>query len=60
MKQWIILAIIVLSGVAAIFVSERRKVNVAPSPAALLYLIADSEHELSRMPMRFARMSDAG
>lgn len=59
MKQWIILAIIALSGVAAIFFGESRKVDVPPSPAALLYLVADSEHELTRMPMRFARMSDA-
>jgi hypothetical protein len=38
--------------------SEHRKVDVPPGPAALLYLIADTEQELTRMPVRFTRMSD--
>ena len=46
-------------GIAAIVVSERRKVDASASPAALLYLVADSERELTRMPVRFTRMSDA-
>jgi beta-barrel assembly-enhancing protease len=59
MKRWIALAGIVLVGVAAVVVSERRKVDVEASPAALLYLVADSEQELTRMPVRFTRLSDA-
>jgi predicted Zn-dependent protease len=59
MKRWIILAAIVLLGVASVVVSERRKVDVPASPAALLYLVADTEQELTRMPVRFTRMSDA-
>ena len=59
MKHWIALAGIVLLGVVAIVVSERRKVDTEASPAAVLYLIADTEHELTRMPVRFTRMSDA-
>ncbi len=59
MKRWIALAGIVLLGVAAVVVSERRKVEASASPAALLYLVADSEQELTRMPVRFTRMSDA-
>jgi Zn-dependent protease with chaperone function len=58
MKRWILLAGIVLLGVASVVVSERRKVDVPPSPAALLYLVADTEQELTRMPVRFTRMSD--
>jgi predicted Zn-dependent protease len=58
MKRWIILAGIVLLGVASVVVSERRKVDVPASPAALLYLVADTEQELTRMPVRFTRMSD--
>ena len=46
-------------GVAAIVVSERRKVDAPASPAALLYLVADTEQELTRMPVHFTRMSDA-
>jgi predicted Zn-dependent protease len=59
MKRWIILAGIVLLGVASVVVSERRKVDVPASPAALLYLVADTEQELTRMPVRYTRMSDA-
>lgn len=58
MKRWIVLSIILLLGVAAIIVSERRKVDVPASPSALLYLVADTEQELTRMPVRFTRMSD--
>jgi predicted Zn-dependent protease len=58
MKRWIALAGIVALGLAAVVVSERRKVDVAASPEALLYLVADTEQELTRMPVRFTRMSD--
>ena len=58
MKHWIVLAGIVLLGIGAIAVSERRKVDVPPGPAAVLYLVADTEQELTRMPVRFTRMSD--
>ena len=58
MKRWILLAAIVVAGVAAIVTSERRKVDTPASPAALLYLVADTEQELTRMPVRFTRMSD--
>ncbi len=58
MKRWILLAGILFLAIASVVVSERRKVDVPPSPAALLYLVADTEQELTRMPVRFARMSD--
>jgi beta-barrel assembly-enhancing protease len=58
MKRWITFAGILLLGIASVVVSERRKVDVPPSPAALLYLVADTEQELTRMPVSFARMSD--
>jgi predicted Zn-dependent protease len=59
MKRWILLAGIVGLGIAAVVVSERRRVDAEASPAALLYLVADTERELTRMPTHFARMSDA-
>ncbi len=59
MKRWILFAGIVLLGVSSVVVSERQKVDVPASPAALLYLVADTEQELTRMPVSFARMSDA-
>jgi len=58
MKRWLLLAGIVVLGVAAVIVTERRKVDVPASPAALLYLIADTEQELTRMPVSFTRMPD--
>ena len=59
MTRWISLAGIVVLGIAAIVWSERRKVDVMASPAAVLYLIADTEQELMRMPVHFTRMSDS-
>jgi beta-barrel assembly-enhancing protease len=59
MKQRVTLAALVLFGIAAIFVSERRKVDVPAGPGAVLYPIADTEQELTRMPASFTRMSDA-
>jgi beta-barrel assembly-enhancing protease len=58
MKHWFIVAGIVGLGGAAVFTSERRKVDVPAQPAAVLYLVADTERELTRMPVRFTRMSD--
>jgi predicted Zn-dependent protease len=59
MKRWPIFAGIVLLAIASVVVSERQKVDVPASPAALLYLVADTEQELTRMPVSFARMPDA-
>jgi len=58
MKRLIALSGIVFLGVASIIISEHRKVDVPASPAALLYLVADTEQELTRMPVSFTRMSD--
>lgn len=59
MTRWILFAGIVTLGIAAVTVSERRKVDAPASPAAVLYLVADTEQELTRMPVNFTRMSDA-
>ncbi len=58
MKRWLALAGIVVLGVAAVVVTERDNVDVPPGPAALLYLIADTEQELTRLPVSFTRMTD--
>jgi tetratricopeptide (TPR) repeat protein len=58
MKRWIALALVVISGIAALVWSERRPVEVQVSPAALLYFIADTERELSRLPVSVTRLSD--
>jgi predicted Zn-dependent protease len=58
MKRWVALAGILILGVAAMVVTERRKVDVGASPEALLNFVADGERDLTRMPMRFTRMPD--
>jgi predicted Zn-dependent protease len=59
MKHRIVLTFIVALGLAAIAISEKRKVEVPPGPAAMLFLVGDTEQELMRMPVHFTRMSDA-
>src|SRR5579872_6895422 len=58
MKHWIWLAGILGLSIAAIVISEQRKVDVPASPAAVLYLVADTEQELTRMPVNFTHISD--
>jgi predicted Zn-dependent protease len=58
MTRWLAFSGILAMGLAAIVVSERRKVDVPANPAPLLYLVADTEQELTRMPASFTRMSD--
>jgi predicted Zn-dependent protease len=58
MKRWIAFAIVVTLGIAALVWSERRPVEVQVSPAAMLYFIADTERELSRLPVSVTRLSD--
>jgi predicted Zn-dependent protease len=58
MKRWIIFAIIVTLGTAALVWSERHPRDVRVAPESLLYFIADSERELSRLPMAATRLSD--
>jgi predicted Zn-dependent protease len=58
MKRWIIFAIVASLGIAALVWSERHPVEVRVTPASLLYFIADSEWELSRLPMAATHLSD--
>ncbi len=59
MKHWIVLSAILLLGLAAIVLGEKKKVNVPAGPDAILYLVADTEQEITRMPVNFTRISDA-
>src|SRR5947207_963254 len=58
MTRWIAFIGIVLCGIMAVFVGERNKVDTPVSPDALLYFVADTEREITRMPMHLTRMSD--
>ena len=58
MKRWILLSSIVGMSVAAMVYSQHRKVDTNADASPLLFLVADTEQELTRMPARFTRMSD--
>jgi predicted Zn-dependent protease len=58
MKRWITFAIVVTLGIAALVWSQRHPVDVRVTPESFVYFIADSEWELSRLPMAATRLSD--
>jgi len=58
MKRWITLAFVLAMGLAALVTAERRKATARVSPDALLYFVADTEHELTRLPVTYTRISD--
>jgi predicted Zn-dependent protease len=58
-KQRIVLVIVALAALAAIVVAQRRKPQAAVGPDAIVYFIADTERELTRMPAATTRMTDA-
>jgi beta-barrel assembly-enhancing protease len=43
---------------AGLVVSQARKVEAPFAPNALLYFVADTERELTRLPMKYTRISD--
>ncbi|MDP9268422.1 MAG: M48 family metalloprotease [Acidobacteriota bacterium] len=59
MKHRIMLVVVALAAVAAIVVAQRRQVEADVGPAAIVHFIADTEHELSRLPAESTRMTDA-
>jgi predicted Zn-dependent protease len=58
MKTWFRFAAIMVLGLGAVVISEKRQVDVPASADAILYLVADTEQELTRLPVSFTRMSD--
>lgn len=59
MKRWISLAAIFSVSAGALIYVQVRHVPSRVSPAPLLYFIADSQRELTRLPVSFTRLSDA-
>jgi predicted Zn-dependent protease len=59
MKRWLPLAVIILAAVAAIVIAERQRIADRPSPQAMLDAAAQSQHNLTRLPNRLDRLSDA-
>jgi len=58
MKHRIFLLVAVLLAALGLMLSEVRKPEVPVSPAPLLFFVADTERELTRMPMRVTRLPD--
>jgi beta-barrel assembly-enhancing protease len=58
MKRWVPLSVIFLAGLLAIVTAERQKIDQRPSPEAILSVVADGQHELTRIPSKLDRMSD--
>lgn len=59
MKRYLPLVVILLAAAGGIAFIQHRHINQQPSPQALLLAAADAQHELTRVPARFDRMSDA-
>ena len=57
MKRYTALAAIIALAVAALVLSEGRRVEAGVSPAPILYFVADTERELARIPVSLTRMS---
>ena len=58
MKRCFALAVILAMAIAAVLFSERRHVQAEVSPAPILYFVADTQRELTRIPVSLTRMSE--
>lgn len=59
MRRWLGLATVLLLGAAALVVGERRKAEAPVSPDPVVYFIADTQRELTRLAATATRLSDA-
>ncbi|HEV2234617.1 MAG TPA: hypothetical protein VGV68_14590, partial [Terriglobia bacterium] len=58
MKRWAVFAIMFLLIGIALIASQRQKVVAPVGPQALLFFVADTQRELTRLPVSFTRLSD--
>ncbi len=58
MKHRVLLALAVVALIGALFVAQRQRADARPSAAPVLYLVADSERDLTTLPSHFTRISD--
>jgi predicted Zn-dependent protease len=59
MKQWAPFALTLLLLGAALVTSERQKIDAPVGPEAMLSVVADTQRELTRLPVSFVPLSDA-
>jgi len=58
MKRWLGFAVVLLLGVAALVMGERRKAEAPVSPDPVVYFIADTQREMTRLAATATRLSD--
>ena len=58
MKRVIAFLIVLVVGVAALYLSQRRPQPTPVSTNAVVNVVADMQRDISRVPMRFTRLSD--
>ncbi|HEV2719609.1 MAG TPA: M48 family metalloprotease, partial [Thermoanaerobaculia bacterium] len=59
MKHWISLLLALALLIGGLAAAERRHAQAPVSAQSLLYLVADSERDLTRLPAHFTRIADA-
>jgi predicted Zn-dependent protease len=59
MKRAAVFLIVLGVALAALYFSERRRDKISVSPNAVLEIAADVQRDVTRVPMRFTRLSDA-
>ncbi len=58
MKHWLTFTLIFGLVAGALVVAQRRRPKASVSPEPLLYLVGDTQRELSRLPVAATRLSD--
>lgn len=58
MKRWLALGFLAAVAAAALYYNERRQQPTAVGPEAVMQAVAETQHEMSRVPTRLARLSD--
>jgi predicted Zn-dependent protease len=59
MRRWLALATFVAMAGAVLYINQRRQQTTHVGPEAVLAVAAEAQHELSRVPARITRLSDA-
>src|SRR5437899_6700315 len=59
MKRWIVLIALLAASGGVLYYSQHHKKETKVGPEAMLNALAESQREISRLPARAARLSDA-
>jgi len=59
MKRTLFLLVTIALLAGALVVAQRQRAEAEPGASSILYLVADSERDLTRLPSRFTRIPDS-